>query len=75
MDPPAGSKGAKQSVGPMGGGPEALRIKLLGGFSVSVGFRTIQQNEWRLKNPDTRRWVARRSWRGPTRKASPHLWG
>jgi hypothetical protein len=37
MGPPAGSKGAKQSVGPVGGGPEALRIKLLGGFSVSVG--------------------------------------
>jgi len=27
----------------------ALRIKLLGGFSVSVGSRTIQQNEWRLR--------------------------
>jgi FtsP/CotA-like multicopper oxidase with cupredoxin domain len=46
---PAGSKGAKQSVGSMGGGPEVLRIKLLGGFSVSVGSRTIQQNEWRLR--------------------------
>src|SRR5215213_7528168 len=28
---------------------EAVRIRLLGGFSVSVGFRTIEENEWRLK--------------------------
>jgi hypothetical protein len=28
---------------------EALRIRLLGGFSVSIGTRTIEQNEWRLK--------------------------
>jgi hypothetical protein len=25
---------------------EAVRIKLLGGFSVSVGFRIIVENEW-----------------------------
>jgi hypothetical protein len=37
-----------QSVGAMGR-PETLRIKLLGGFSVSVGSRTIQQNAWRLR--------------------------
>ena len=30
------------------GGPEALRIEMLGAFSVSVGSRTIRQNEWRL---------------------------
>ncbi len=29
--------------------PEAVRVKLLGGFSVSVGTRTIRQEEWRLK--------------------------
>jgi len=38
-----------QSVGAMGGGPETLRIKLLGRFSVSVGSRTIKQNAWRLR--------------------------
>ena len=31
------------------GGPEAVRVKLLGSFSVSVGSRTIQHNEWRLR--------------------------
>ena len=30
-------------------GPEAVRIRLLGGFSVSVGSRTIRQDEWRSK--------------------------
>src|SRR5919107_3960070 len=49
MDPPAGTKGVRQSVGSVGGEPETLRIKLLGGFSVSVGSRTIQQNAWRLR--------------------------
>ena len=29
--------------------PEAVRVKLLGGFSVSVGSRTIEEREWRLK--------------------------
>jgi DNA-binding SARP family transcriptional activator len=38
-----------QSVGAMGGGPETLRIKLLGGFSVSAGSHTIQHNAWRLR--------------------------
>ncbi len=28
---------------------EVVRISLLGGFSVSVGARTIKENEWRLK--------------------------
>jgi predicted ATPase/DNA-binding SARP family transcriptional activator/DNA-binding CsgD family transcriptional regulator len=28
---------------------EALRVRLLGGFSVSVGSRTIQRNAWRLR--------------------------
>ena len=28
---------------------EALRIWLLGGFRVSIGSRTIRQDEWRLK--------------------------
>jgi predicted ATPase/DNA-binding SARP family transcriptional activator/DNA-binding CsgD family transcriptional regulator len=29
--------------------PESVRVKLLGGFSVRIGSRTIGQNEWRLK--------------------------
>src|SRR5919107_4074220 len=49
MDPPAGTKGVRQSVGSVGGEPETLRIKLLGGFSVSVGSRTIQRDAWRLR--------------------------
>jgi predicted ATPase/DNA-binding SARP family transcriptional activator/DNA-binding CsgD family transcriptional regulator len=31
------------------GASEALRVKLLGGFSVSVGDRVVKQDEWRLK--------------------------
>ncbi len=31
------------------GRPEALRIKLLGGFSVSVGSRNIEEDAWRLR--------------------------
>jgi hypothetical protein len=30
-------------------GSEAVRIRLLGGFSVSVGSRVIGEDEWRLK--------------------------
>jgi hypothetical protein len=37
------------SKGISGRPPEAVRIKLLGSFSVSVGSRTIQHNEWRLR--------------------------
>lgn len=32
-----------------GGASEAVRVELLGGFSVSVGNRTIRQGEWRLR--------------------------
>ena len=32
-----------------GGASEAVRVRLLGGFSVSVGDRAIQQGEWRLR--------------------------
>lgn len=32
-----------------GGQPEAVRIKLFGGFQVSVGPRTVGEDEWRLK--------------------------
>jgi predicted ATPase/DNA-binding SARP family transcriptional activator/DNA-binding CsgD family transcriptional regulator len=39
-----------QSAGaPAGGKPETVRIKLLGGFSVSVGDRTVWKDAWRLR--------------------------
>jgi DNA-binding SARP family transcriptional activator len=34
---------------PAGGKPEAIRVRLLGGFSVSVGDRTVWENAWRLR--------------------------
>jgi predicted ATPase/DNA-binding SARP family transcriptional activator/DNA-binding CsgD family transcriptional regulator len=34
---------------PAGGTPEAIRIKLLGGFSVSVGDRTVWKDAWRSR--------------------------
>ena len=34
---------------PAGGKPEAVRIRLLGGFSVSVGDRTVWEDAWRLR--------------------------
>jgi predicted ATPase/DNA-binding SARP family transcriptional activator/DNA-binding CsgD family transcriptional regulator/Tfp pilus assembly protein PilF len=34
---------------PTSKGPEAVRVRLLGGFLVSVGSRTIRQDEWRSK--------------------------
>ena len=34
-------------------GAEVVRVKLLGGFSVSVGSRTIRQDEWRSKKAVT----------------------
>src|SRR5919107_1652031 len=39
----AGLKGIRS------GGSQAVRVKLLGGFSLSVGSRTIQHNEWHLR--------------------------
>jgi hypothetical protein len=38
---------------PTSRGPEAVRIKLLGGFSVSMGSRTIRPEEWRSKKAVT----------------------
>ncbi len=37
------------SQGIRGGGPETVRVRLLGGFSASVGSRTIHHDEWRLR--------------------------
>jgi hypothetical protein len=38
-----GQRGPKGDA-PAGGKPEAVRIKLLGGFSVSVGDRTVRED-------------------------------
>jgi len=32
---------------PIGKGPESMRVWLLGGFRISVGARTIEDEEWR----------------------------
>jgi predicted ATPase/DNA-binding SARP family transcriptional activator/DNA-binding CsgD family transcriptional regulator len=34
-------------------GPETIRVKLLGAFSVSIGSQTIRQDEWRSKKAAT----------------------
>jgi predicted ATPase/DNA-binding SARP family transcriptional activator/DNA-binding CsgD family transcriptional regulator len=34
---------------PLARAPEAVRVRLLGGFSVSVGHRTIEEGKWRLR--------------------------
>jgi DNA-binding SARP family transcriptional activator len=50
MCPPAAFEGrVARSETPKGERLEAVRIWLLGGFRVSVGSRTIESNEWRLK--------------------------
>jgi predicted ATPase/DNA-binding SARP family transcriptional activator len=46
---PSGSEGARRSGPPTTERPEAVRVRLLGGFRVSVGSRTIEQNQWRLR--------------------------
>ena len=48
MDP-SRFEGVTRSEVPRERPAEAVRIWLLGGFRVSVGTRTIQQNEWRLR--------------------------
>ncbi len=49
MCPPADFEGVARSVRPVGGVPEALRIKLLGGFQISIGTRTIEESAWKLR--------------------------
>ena len=46
---PAGYEGMMRSGAPTGERPEAVRIWLLGGFRVTVGSRTVEENRWRLK--------------------------
>ncbi len=46
---PSDSEGVTRAEKRVSGGPEAVRIKLLGGFRVLVGSRRIEESEWRLK--------------------------
>ena len=46
---PAAKTTRSSGAGVSGGASEAVRVKLLGEFSVSVGSRTVQQSEWRLR--------------------------
>ena len=43
------SRGRPGSIGIPGDKPEAVRLRLLGGFHVSVGSRTIKGDAWRLR--------------------------
>src|SRR5688500_17267765 len=49
MRPPARSERVARSEAPTGEKPEAVRVWLLGGFRVSVGSRTINEDAWRLR--------------------------
>ena len=48
-NPPARSERVARSEAPTVERPEAVRIWLLGGFRVSVGPRTIEKEDWRLR--------------------------
>ncbi len=49
MCPPPNLDDIPCSIDPSGRGSETVRIKLLGTFTISVGSRTISQDEWRLR--------------------------
>src|SRR5215218_2264833 len=49
MCPRAKSEGVARSQPPASGRPQAVRVWLLDGFRVSVGSRTIDAGQWRLK--------------------------
>jgi predicted ATPase/DNA-binding SARP family transcriptional activator/DNA-binding CsgD family transcriptional regulator/Tfp pilus assembly protein PilF len=49
MPPQTAAKGTAPTYGHPSGDPEPVRVRLLGGFQVSVGARTIGGNEWRLR--------------------------
>ena len=46
---PAGLVGMTQPEAPTGKRLETVRVRLLGGFRVSVGSRTIEKGAWRLR--------------------------
>ena len=49
MQPQNGIRGMAPTDVHPSGDPESVRVKLLGGFGVSVGARNIGEDEWRLK--------------------------
>jgi DNA-binding SARP family transcriptional activator len=49
MCPPPNLDDIPCSIDPSGRGSETVRVKLLGTFTISVGSRTISQDEWRLR--------------------------
>ena len=49
MHPTATFTRLERSETPPSGGPKAVRAWLLGGFWVSVGSQTIEQDQWRLR--------------------------
>ena len=49
MRPQNGARGMAPIDGHPSGDREPVRVRLLGGFGVSVGARTIGEDEWRLK--------------------------
>ena len=49
MHPSASSKRLARSERALGREPKAVRVWLLGTFRVSVGSRTIEQDQWRLR--------------------------
>jgi predicted ATPase/DNA-binding SARP family transcriptional activator/DNA-binding CsgD family transcriptional regulator len=49
MRPQTAAEGTAPTRGHPSGDPEAVRVRLLGGFQVSVGARTIAEDEWRLR--------------------------
>ena len=49
MCPPANLDDIRRSIDPSGRRYETVRVKLLGSFTISVGSRTISQDEWRLR--------------------------
>jgi len=49
MQPRRGARQANRTLRSLNGSAESVYVRLLGGFRVSVGSRTIPQNEWRLR--------------------------
>src|SRR5215204_2890781 len=49
MQPRTRAQQTSHTLRPPVGSPESVRIRLLGGFSVSVGSRTIEGSAWRLR--------------------------
>src|SRR5215218_7348644 len=43
----------ERGQGSIGGDTEAIRVRLLGGFRISVGSRVIEAKQWRLRKPAT----------------------